>query len=189
MSQTFDVACLGGGVAGEAIAAELQCSGLMLAIVERELVGGECPYWSCMPSKTLLRPRETLRVSRARTLAPPPRRLGRRLVKVSSRVRWMARHLDDTRPASGLEATGATLFRGDGAMSDRRLSARRVRRGDARHSVRRRDCRRAGARTHASHTSERLADVIHPVPAFTRVLGASLGELAARVVWHVAARG
>jgi pyruvate/2-oxoglutarate dehydrogenase complex dihydrolipoamide dehydrogenase (E3) component len=42
--QEFDVVCLGGGVAGEAIAAGLQDSGLTLAVVERELVGGECPY-------------------------------------------------------------------------------------------------------------------------------------------------
>ena len=41
--QEFDVVCLGGGVAGEAIAAGLRDSGLTLAVVERELVGGECP--------------------------------------------------------------------------------------------------------------------------------------------------
>ena len=60
MSQEFDVICLGGGVAGEAIAVGLQDSGLTLAVVERELVGGECPYWGCVPSKTLLRSGETL---------------------------------------------------------------------------------------------------------------------------------
>jgi pyruvate/2-oxoglutarate dehydrogenase complex dihydrolipoamide dehydrogenase (E3) component len=47
LSQEFDVVCLGGGVAGEAIAVGLQDSGLTLAVVERELVGGECPYWGC----------------------------------------------------------------------------------------------------------------------------------------------
>ena len=55
MPQEFDVVCLGGGVAGEAIAVGLKNSGLTLAVVERELVGGECPYWGCVPSKTLLR--------------------------------------------------------------------------------------------------------------------------------------
>jgi hypothetical protein len=50
----FDVVCLGSGVAGEAIAVGLQDSGLRFAVVERELVGGECPYWG-VPSKTLLR--------------------------------------------------------------------------------------------------------------------------------------
>jgi pyruvate/2-oxoglutarate dehydrogenase complex dihydrolipoamide dehydrogenase (E3) component len=51
--QEFDVVCLGGGVAGEAIAAGLRDSGLTLAVVECELVGGECPYWGCILSKTL----------------------------------------------------------------------------------------------------------------------------------------
>src|SRR5947208_2959928 len=60
LPQEFDVVCLGGGVAGEALAGELEGSGLSLAVVERELVGGECPYWGCVPSKTLLRSGETL---------------------------------------------------------------------------------------------------------------------------------
>src|SRR5262249_14816580 len=70
LSQEFDVVCLGGGVAGEAIAVGLEDSGLTLAVVERELVGGECPYWGCVPSKTLLRSGETLsEAGRARVLA------------------------------------------------------------------------------------------------------------------------
>src|SRR5437879_12425833 len=55
LPQEVDVVCLGGGVAGEAIAHGLEGSGLSLVVVERELVGGECPYWGCVPSKTLLR--------------------------------------------------------------------------------------------------------------------------------------
>ena len=72
MPQEFDVVCLGGGVAGEAIAVGLQDSGLTLAVVERELVGGECPYWGCVPSKTLLRSGETLSeaVARVTPLGP-----------------------------------------------------------------------------------------------------------------------
>jgi len=50
VSREFDVLCLGGGVAGEAIAVGLQGSGLTLAVIERELVAGECPYWGCVPS-------------------------------------------------------------------------------------------------------------------------------------------
>ena len=69
MAQEFDVVCLGGGVAGEALAEGLRDTGLTLAVVERELVGGECPYWGCVPSKTLLRSGETLsEADRARLL-------------------------------------------------------------------------------------------------------------------------
>ncbi|MFI5075889.1 MAG: FAD-dependent oxidoreductase, partial [Vicinamibacteria bacterium] len=124
MSQTFDVVCLGGGVAGEAIAAELQGSGLTLAIVERELVGGECPYWGCVPSKTLLRSSETLsEAGRARTLAASRVDWAVDFPKVSTRVRWMARDLDDTRPAAAVEATGARLYRGHGTLTDPRTVA------------------------------------------------------------------
>ena len=111
--------CLGGGVAGEAIAGGLQDSGLTLAVVERELVGGECPYWGCIPSKTLLRSGETLEeAARARTLAASRVDWELDFPKVSKRVYWMARDLDDTRPAAALEATGARLIRGEGKLID-----------------------------------------------------------------------
>ena len=119
MAQEFDVVCLGGGVAGEALAGGLQGSGLTLAVVERELVGGECPYWGCIPSKTLLRSAETLsEAERARMLAASRVDWSVDFPKVSKRVLWMARDLDDRRPAAALEATGARLFRGDGALID-----------------------------------------------------------------------
>jgi len=131
----FDVVCLGGGVAGEAIAAGLKDSGLTLAVVERELVGGECPYWGCVPSKTLLRSAETLsEAGRARQLAASRVDWTVDFAKVSKRVLWMARDLDDTRPAAALEASGAQLVRGSGVVIDprtvevagERLAARRA---------------------------------------------------------------
>ena len=82
----FDVLCLGGGVCGEAVAGELRGSGLTLAVIERELVGGECPYWGCVPSKTLLRSAETLdEAGDARVLA-------------ASRVEWTVdfQHMTDS---------------------------------------------------------------------------------------------
>ena len=121
LSQEFDVVCLGGGVAGEAIADGLKGSGISLAVVERELVGGECPYWGCIPSKTLLRSGETLEeADRARTLAASRVEWDVDFAKVSKRVLWMARDLDDTRPAAALEAAGARLFRGEGKLTDLR---------------------------------------------------------------------
>jgi pyruvate/2-oxoglutarate dehydrogenase complex dihydrolipoamide dehydrogenase (E3) component len=124
LSHEFDVVCLGGGVAGEALAEGLRDSGLTLAVVERELVGGECPYWGCIPSKTLLRSAETLsEADRARLLAAARVEWTVDFPKVSKRVLWMARNLDDSRPAAAMEATGARLFRGEGKLTDLRTVA------------------------------------------------------------------
>src|SRR2546427_12679856 len=121
LPQEFDVVCLGGGVAGEALAGELEGSGLSLAVVERELVGGECPYWGCVPSKTLLRSGETLEeAGRARALAASRVDWDLDFPKISKRVYWMARDLDDSRPAAAMEATGAKLVRGEGKLIDLR---------------------------------------------------------------------
>ena len=71
MPREFDVVCLGGGVAGEAIAGGLQGSGLSLAVIERELVGGECSYYACIPSKTLLRPGEAVHAANEAAASAP----------------------------------------------------------------------------------------------------------------------
>jgi pyruvate/2-oxoglutarate dehydrogenase complex dihydrolipoamide dehydrogenase (E3) component len=120
-SHEFDVVCLGGGVAAESLTAGLRGSGLTLAVVERELVGGECPYWGCIPSKTLLRSGETLsEADRARRLAASQVDWTVDFHKVATRARWMARDLDDSRPAAALQAAGAHLFRGEGVLRDLR---------------------------------------------------------------------
>src|SRR3954468_8765006 len=62
--RTFDVVVIGGGPAGETVAGGCAGAGLSVALVERELVGGECSYWGCVPSKTLIRPGDVLAAAR-----------------------------------------------------------------------------------------------------------------------------
>jgi pyruvate/2-oxoglutarate dehydrogenase complex dihydrolipoamide dehydrogenase (E3) component len=81
-------------------------------VVENRLVGGECPYWGCIPSKTMIRSAEVLaEAGRARDLAASRVEWTVDFPKVAKRVHWMARDLDDTNAARALEGTGARLFR------------------------------------------------------------------------------
>ncbi|GGI04573.1 dihydrolipoyl dehydrogenase family protein [Egicoccus halophilus] len=65
MVDEYDVVVIGAGPAGENVADRARRHGLSVVVVERELVGGECSYWACMPSKALLRPGEVLAAARA----------------------------------------------------------------------------------------------------------------------------
>jgi pyruvate/2-oxoglutarate dehydrogenase complex dihydrolipoamide dehydrogenase (E3) component len=131
----FDVVCIGAGPAGEALAGELKGGELSLAVIESNLVGGECAYWGCIPSKTLLRSAEVLaEAGRARQLAASEVTWKVDYPRIYRRTYEMAREENDAKSTAGLESTGATLLRGAGLLIDRhtvevegaRLTARRA---------------------------------------------------------------
>lgn len=116
-AREFDVICIGTGPCGEAVARQLVGTGLSLAVVEEHLVGGECPYYGCIPSKTLLRSAEVLKeAERARKLAASRVEWRVDFPKIATRTSWMARDLDDSRPAQAIQKD-ATLLRGHGALT------------------------------------------------------------------------
>jgi pyruvate/2-oxoglutarate dehydrogenase complex dihydrolipoamide dehydrogenase (E3) component len=129
-----DVIVIGAGPAGEVMAGRLAREGLEVAIVERELVGGECAYWACMPSKALLRPAELLdeveRVPGAREAATAPLDPA----VVLRRRDEVIHELSDAGQLPWLEDKGIALYRGsarlDGRLrvrvADRVLHARRA---------------------------------------------------------------
>ena len=70
MADVYDVIIIGGGAAGENVAGRTSPGGLSTVIIEKELVGGECSYWACMPSKALLRPLEALNAAKRGRRSP-----------------------------------------------------------------------------------------------------------------------
>ncbi len=114
MSENFDAIVVGMGPGGEVAASRLLAAGRHVAVVERELIGGECAYWGCIPSKTLLRPPEARgQVDRAAGVG------GARLDWPDTRAYrdYMIRNLDDSNQVSGYQKQGATVIKGAGRIT------------------------------------------------------------------------
>lgn len=114
MEEHFDVAVLGMGPGGEVAASQLLKAGKKVAVIERELIGGECAYWACVPSKTLLRPPEA-KTGAARAAGVTGAELD--WGAASDYRDYMIRHLDDKGQVEGYEAQGATVIKAEAKIT------------------------------------------------------------------------
>jgi len=121
VSDDVDVIVLGMGPGGEVAASRLLAAGRKVAVVERELIGGECAYWGCIPSKTLLRPPDArAEAARAAGLSTP----ALQWPGLRDYRDYMIRHLDDTKQVQGYANQGATVIKAAGRITGRTSQGR-----------------------------------------------------------------
>jgi pyruvate/2-oxoglutarate dehydrogenase complex dihydrolipoamide dehydrogenase (E3) component len=118
--QTYDVVVLGAGSTGENVADIVVRGGLTAVLVEAELVGGECSYWACMPSKALLRGTEVLAEAGAVDGAAQAVTGAQDVDATLARRDTFASHWDDTGQANWVEGAGIVLVRGAGRLAGER---------------------------------------------------------------------
>jgi pyruvate/2-oxoglutarate dehydrogenase complex dihydrolipoamide dehydrogenase (E3) component len=108
VTEHYDVIVIGMGTGGETAAHRLLTGGLRVAVIEKERIGGECAYWACIPSKTLLRATEARAESEH---APGLSRPDLDWPTLRDYRNYMIRHLDDTAQVEGLRRRGATVIK------------------------------------------------------------------------------
>lgn len=113
----YDVIVIGAGPVGENVADRAKAGGLSVVVVEAELVGGECSYWACVPSKALLRPAAALSAARAVAGADAAATGELDVEAVLRRRDEFVGGWDDSSQESWLEKTGIDLVRGHGRLS------------------------------------------------------------------------
>ncbi len=114
MAERFDVVVIGAGPGGEVVADRLLAAGRSVALVERELIGGECAYWACIPSKVLVRGPEV----RAEAAQVPG--AGTPDLDWQRTSDWrdtMIRHLDDAKQVASYEQQGMTVVKGEARLA------------------------------------------------------------------------
>lgn len=114
MAGRYDAIVMGAGPAGEVAASRLAAQDLRVALIERELVGGECAYWACVPSKTLLRPPE-VRAEAARVAGVD--RPSQHWPAVAAYRDFMIRNLDDTSQIEEYREEGVDVYKGEGKIT------------------------------------------------------------------------
>ncbi|GAA2325833.1 NAD(P)/FAD-dependent oxidoreductase [Dactylosporangium salmoneum] len=118
---TYDVVVIGAGPVGENVADRVVRGGLTAAVVERELVGGECSYWACMPTKALLRSATALRAARRLPGAREAITGDLDAAAVLRRRDAFASNWSDSGQVSWLDSAGIALYRGQGRIGSDRV--------------------------------------------------------------------